>query len=74
MRRPLRKAGLALMTVLGSSSALLAGDPAAGQSVFAAHCAGCHATAPGQNKIGPSLAGIVGSKSRSASGFNFAPI
>ncbi len=73
MKRPLREAGLALMTVLGSSSTVLAGDPAAGQRVFAAHCAGCHAIAPGQNKIGPALAGIVGSKSGSAPGFNFSP-
>jgi cytochrome c len=31
----------------------------------------CHATTPGEKKIGPSLAGIVGSKSGTVSGFNF---
>jgi cytochrome c len=72
MRPSLRKAGLALVTVLGSSpSALAAGDPSAGQTVFAAHCAICHSTEPGVNKIGPSLAGIVGSKSGSVSEFDF---
>jgi cytochrome c len=72
MRRSLRKTGLALVTVLGSSSAALAaGDTEAGRSVFATHCAVCHATAPGENKIGPSLAGIVGSKSGSVPGFDF---
>jgi cytochrome c len=66
------KAILVLVTVLGSSSrALAAGDPAAGQKVFASHCATCHATEAGQNKIGPSLAGIVGSKSGTVPGFNF---
>jgi cytochrome c len=40
MTPSLRKAGLALMTVLGSSSAALAaGDPSAAQTVFATHCA-----------------------------------
>jgi cytochrome c len=73
MRRSLCRAGVALLTVLGSSSALAAGDLSAGQSVFAARCATCHATAPGENKIGPSLAGIVGSKSGSVPGFNFSP-
>jgi cytochrome c len=74
MRPFFRKAGLALMTVLGSSSMVLAaGDPSAGQTVFAARCAACHATTSGENKIGPSLASIVGSKSGTVPGFNFSP-
>jgi cytochrome c len=68
------KAILVLVTVLASSSrTLAAGDPAAGQKVFATHCATCHATEAGQNKIGPSLAGIVGSKAGTVPGFNFSP-
>jgi cytochrome c len=68
------KASLVLVTVLGDpAQALAAGDPAAGQSVFQSHCAACHATAAGENKIGPALAGIVGSKSGSVPGFNFSP-
>ena len=66
------KTGLVLAKILVSSSvALGAGDPTAGKTVFAAHCAVCHATAPGENKIGPSLAGIVGSKSGTVPGFDF---
>lgn len=62
------------MAVLGSSSiALAAGDPTAGKSVFASHCAVCHSTQSGVNKIGPSLAGIVGSKSGTVPGFDFSP-
>ena len=49
-----------------------AGDAAAGQAYFS-HCAACHSTSPGVNKIGPSLAGIVGSKGGSVPGFNFSP-
>ncbi len=74
MKLPPGKAILVLVSVLGSSSrALAAGDPGAGQKVFASHCATCHATEAGQNKIGPSLAGIVGSKSGTVPGFNFSP-
>ena len=74
MKLPPTKTILVLVTVLGSSSrALAAGDPAAGQKVFATHCATCHATEAGQNKIGPSLAGIVGSKSGTVPGFDFSP-
>lgn len=67
------KAGLVLATVLvgGSTPAWAAGEAAAGKSVFAAHCAVCHAAEPGVNKVGPSLVGIVGSKSGSVPGFNF---
>jgi cytochrome c len=39
--------------------------------VFAARCAACHATEPGINKNGPSLAGIVGIKSSAVPGFGF---
>jgi cytochrome c len=66
------KASLVLAKILMSSSAALgAGDPDAGKTVFATHCAVCHATEGRQNKIGPSLVGIVGSKSGSVPGFEF---
>jgi cytochrome c2 len=56
---------------LGSSAALAAGDRAAGQEFFAKHCTPCHSTEAGVNKIGPSLAGVVGRKSGSAPGYNY---
>ncbi len=58
---------------LGSSAGLAAGDSAAGQQFFATHCGACHATAPGVNKVGPSLAGVVGRKSGSGPGYNYSP-
>jgi cytochrome c len=56
---------------LGSSASLAAGDRTAGQQLFATHCSICHATEPGVNKMGPSLAGVVGRKSGSAPGYNY---
>jgi cytochrome c len=47
-------------------------DPAAGQKVFG-RCAGCHSIKPGENRIGPSLAGVFGRPSGSAEGFNYSP-
>jgi len=74
MKLPPSKAILVLASVLGDSSRVFAaGDPVAGQKTFATHCAACHATEAGQNKIGPSLAGIVGSKAGTVPGFNFSP-
>jgi cytochrome c len=34
-------------------------------------CAGCHSTQAGQNKIGPSLAGVFGKPSGSVPGYNY---
>jgi cytochrome c len=65
------RAGVLLINVLATSTALAAGDPTAGKTVFSGHCAACHSTNPDENKIGPSLAGIVGSKSGAVPGFNF---
>lgn len=48
----------------------LTGDPASGKMVFA-QCRTCHVTDPGVNKIGPSLAGIVGHHSGSVAGYNY---
>jgi cytochrome c len=55
-----------------SSVAVAAPDVAAGQQVFA-RCAGCHSTAPGENKIGPSLAGVLGRKSGTEPGYSYSP-
>jgi cytochrome c len=72
MRLSPTTAGLLLIkALLTSSSALAAGDPTAGEKVFSSHCAVCHATTPGEKKVGPSLAGIVGSKSGTVPGFDF---
>ena len=46
------------------------GDAAAGEKVFA-HCAPCHSTKPGENKFGPSLAGIFGRKSGTEPGYSY---
>jgi cytochrome c2 len=66
------KATVAMTTILlGSSAALAAGNPTAGKSLFTSHCAVCHSINPGDDKTGPSLAGIVGSRSGAVPGFNF---
>ena len=74
MRRSPTTAGLPLIKVLLTAFPVLAaGDPTAGEKVFASHCAVCHAVTPGENKVGPPLAGVVGSKSGTIPGFDFSP-
>jgi cytochrome c len=46
------------------------GDAAAGEKIFA-HCAPCHSTKPGENKFGPSLAGVFDRKSGTEPGYSY---
>jgi len=61
----------AAMTLLGVPASA-AGDPAAGK-VVSAKCAICHTFEVGKNKIGPSLAGVVGRKAGSLPDFSYSP-
>ena len=45
-----------------------AGD---GQIAFNNYCRTCHATDAGDNRLGPSLAGVVGREAGAVSGFNY---
>ncbi len=45
-------------------------DPARGETLFRA-CLQCHTAAPGEVKIGPSLAGVVGRTPGSVPGFGY---
>lgn len=57
-------------TVDGTVFANFNGDAAAGEKVFL-QCKSCHVIEPGQNRIGPSLAGIVGREAGTVEGFNY---
>ena len=59
---------VALPAVLAAASAARAAD---GEAIFKKSCMVCHTVEAGKNKIGPSLAGIVGRKSGSVEGFNY---
>jgi len=52
-----RGAAFATLVVLAVAAPAYADD---GPTVFNDNCAVCHSTEPGVNKLGPSLAGIVG--------------
>jgi cytochrome c len=42
-----------------------------GAADFSSHCAGCHSTEPGANRIGPSLAGVDGRTSGTVPGYTY---
>ncbi|HTZ71348.1 MAG TPA: cytochrome c family protein [Acetobacteraceae bacterium] len=63
-----------IFLILGSVApwaASAAGDPTAGQALFKAKCALCHSPVAGENRVGPSLFGVVGRKSGTAPGYNY---
>lgn len=57
-------------TVDGTTLADFTGDAAAGEKTFM-QCAACHVVEPGVNRVGPSLAGIIGRAAGSVEGFNY---
>jgi cytochrome c len=71
-------AGLALAAVAYTSTATIlskadaAGNAAAGEQIFT-RCMVCHSAKAGENKIGPSLAGVYGRKSGSVPGYDYSP-
>jgi len=69
MMRRAALAALALLAVTSSATVMIAAPRAAwaddGPTVFNDNCAVCHSTEPGVNKLGPSLAGVVGRPSAS---------
>ena len=46
------------------------GDPTAGKEVFN-QCVSCHSVAAGENKVGPTLHGIIGRKASQIPGFRY---
>lgn len=67
------KAIAVAIAMLAAGPALAqAGDPAKGKAVFA-RCMACHSVEPGQNRLGPSLSGIIGRTSGMAPGFAYSP-
>ncbi len=62
---------LAFAAFLGAPSLAAAQDAAAGERAFRTRCATCHSVEAGQNRLGPSLAGVVGRKAGSVEGARY---
>jgi cytochrome c len=64
-----------LVLALGAAALTTAAIPATaadkGEQLFRRYCFICHDTAPGKNKIGPSLAGIYGRTAGKEDGFPY---
>ena len=69
----LRIASSLLLPVLLVSPVLAQEAPADGERLFRTRCASCHSIDPGQNRIGPSLAGVLGRAAGKVDGARYAP-
>jgi cytochrome c len=67
----MRRTGIAALLLIGSATAAPAADPAAGQQIFKAQCSICHSVVAGQNRVGPTLFGVVGRSAGSVPGFQY---
>lgn len=56
--------------ITGADGQKMMGDPVAGEKSFA-KCRACHSTAPGENKIGPTLYGVIGRLAGTVEGYNY---
>ncbi|AEG48687.1 cytochrome c class I [Sphingobium chlorophenolicum L-1] len=63
---------LAVAMLIASPALAQAGDAAKGKAVFA-RCMACHSVDPGANRLGPSLAGVMGRTSGTMAGFAYSP-
>ena len=63
--------GWCMIALCWASLAHAAGDPAAGEAAFKKSCAACHTTDAGNNKVGPSLHGVVGRRAASLAGYAY---
>jgi cytochrome c len=62
---------LAFAALLGAPLPATAQDAVAGERAFRTRCATCHSLEPGQNRAGPSLAGVIGRKAGSVEGARY---
>jgi cytochrome c len=67
----MRRTVIAGLLLAGFATDALAADPAAGEKIFKAQCGICHAVVAGQNRVGPTLFGVVGRRAGSVPGFNY---
>jgi cytochrome c len=69
----MRRTVITGLLLAGPATASLAADAAAGQQIFKAQCSICHAVVAGQNRIGPTLFGVVGRPAGIVPGFQYTP-
>lgn len=71
MRQALLIAAVLALSFGLAGQARADGDPANGAKIFKQKCGLCHSIETGQNKVGPSLAGVVGRKAGTIATYSY---
>jgi cytochrome c len=71
MKQPTFIAAGAVLLLTAAGPALAGGDPANGMKIFKQKCGLCHTVEAGQNRVGPSLAGVIGRKAASIATYSY---
>jgi cytochrome c len=64
---------LGVLTALPAVSSAQMQQAADGEQLFRTRCGTCHTLAPGQNRVGPSLAGVIGRTAGTLEGARYSP-
>jgi cytochrome c len=65
---------LPILSVVAATSVHAADEAAAkGEGAFNNSCRTCHSAKPGENRLGPGLAGVTGRKAGIVDGFKYSP-
>lgn len=62
---------LTMASISLASQAFASGNHESGEKVFKRVCSACHTVEAGKNRVGPSLAGVIGRKAASVDGFKY---
>lgn len=71
MLRSAMTAAIVAVPMLWAASAQAQDAAADGERLFRTRCASCHSVEPGQNRIGPSLAGVFGREAGKVAGARY---
>ena len=71
MRHAKLVAAMLMLSLAWAGQANAAGDATNGATLFKQKCGLCHSSQAGQNRVGPSLFGVVGRKAGSVESYNY---
>jgi cytochrome c len=63
--------GMTATTPLAAQMVIPKAAPASGDKMFGQQCGACHSATPGETRVGPSLAGVVGRKAGTLAGYQY---
>jgi cytochrome c len=70
---PILRTAVLGLAISVSGGAALAQTPPNGETLFRQRCGSCHTVQAGQNRMGPSLRGVVGRRAGAVAGYAYSP-